>query len=224
MQLRPLRVPPRSNAGSILSSPPLIYPVLPRWKPRAEPLPSPGDRPELRLHHGLEQSGTDQDRSLGPLHSPVLPACSFLWGSSFLPPAPQASFRPTLLVDRAPGFSHSLARDMPPPYGGTQGQSRTLDSLPLPPLLSEAGDSSSVPSWNRPIRAALPPLIGHLQGAGLRHLRTRLVGRPRTWEAGGDFLWFLRRILDAAGVVGQHYILPPALLPLKESLGKGRLL
>jgi hypothetical protein len=70
--LRPLRVLAGSSAGSILSSPPRIYPALPSWTPRAEPLPSPGDRPELRLHHGPQDRGADPDRPLGTLHSRLL--------------------------------------------------------------------------------------------------------------------------------------------------------
>lgn len=67
-QLRPLRVLPGSRTGSILFSPPCIYPVFLRWEPRAEPLPSPGYRPELLPHHGLE-SGADQHRFLNTPHT-----------------------------------------------------------------------------------------------------------------------------------------------------------
>lgn len=109
-QLRPLRVLPGSSAGSILSSLPRIYPVLPRWNPRAEPLPSPGYRPELRLHHGLEDSGADQDRLLNTLHTvrfcpaAACPLAPFLGGRASSLPCLQASLGPILQADKRRGL------------------------------------------------------------------------------------------------------------------------
>lgn len=138
---------------------------------QAEPLPSPGDRPELCLYHGFQESSTDQEpASRDPARSgsvSQLPAHSlFSLGNraSYLPHW-QASLHPIPLVGKAPG-SHSLARDIP--YGGTQGQTRTFSSFPLPPLRSKAGDSSSAPNWTRPIRLTLLSLIGQLRGRGCR--------------------------------------------------------
>lgn len=105
-QLRPLRVLSGSSAGSILSSLPHIYPILPRWNPRAEPLPSPGYRPELRLHHGLEDSGADQDRLLNTLHTvrfcpaAACPLAPFLGRRASSLPRLQASLGPILLADK----------------------------------------------------------------------------------------------------------------------------
>lgn len=98
-QLRPLRVLPGSSADSILSSPPRIYPVLPRWKPRAEPLSSPGDHPELPLHHGLGERRKTRPASKDPAHSSLLPirgrpARSFLGRSTFLPTPPASVSSP----------------------------------------------------------------------------------------------------------------------------------
>lgn len=115
-QLRPLRVLAGSSAGSILSSLPRIYPVLPRWNPRAEPLPSPGYRPELPLHHGLEDSGADQDRLLNTLHTVWLcpaaacPLALFLgsWASSL--PRLQGSLGPILPADKRRGLKPAGAR------------------------------------------------------------------------------------------------------------------
>lgn len=67
-QLQLFRVLPGSSADSILSSPPRIYPVPPRWEPPEEPLSSPGHHPELCLHHGLERR-SDQDLPLRTLRT-----------------------------------------------------------------------------------------------------------------------------------------------------------
>lgn len=101
--LRPLRMLPGSSADSILSSPPRIYPGLPRQKPRAEPLSSPGTHPELRLHHGLER-GAEQDLPLNPPHTHTHtqlvsayqgPAArAFIGRSSFLPTPLASVFSP----------------------------------------------------------------------------------------------------------------------------------
>lgn len=105
---RPLWVLPGSRPGCILPSPRRIYPVPPRRGPRAEPLPSPGDRPELRLHHGLEGCA-EQDRlrrflhtacfclaAAGPLAFSSGGQASYLLGS-------RGSLRPFLLINRRGG-------------------------------------------------------------------------------------------------------------------------
>lgn len=75
------------------------------WNTRAEPLPSPGYRPEHRLHHGLEVSGADQDRPLKTLHTvrfcpaAACPLALFLGGRAFSLPRLQASLRPISLAD-----------------------------------------------------------------------------------------------------------------------------
>lgn len=108
--LRPLRMLPGSSADSILSSPPRIYPGLPRQKPRAEPLSSPGTHPELRLHHGLER-GAEQDLPLNPPHTHTHTHSSFLpirgrplallsGGRASSLPRSQASSRPALLITK----------------------------------------------------------------------------------------------------------------------------
>lgn len=114
---RPLWVLPGSRPGRMLSSPLRIHPVLPRRGPRAEPLPSPGDRPELRLHHGLEGCA-EQDRLLRFLHTACFGRAaagplalssgghaSYLLGS-------QGSGRPFLPINRR-GESNSPAPRLP---------------------------------------------------------------------------------------------------------------
>lgn len=104
-QLRPLKVLPGSCAGSILSSPPRIHPVLRRWNTRAEPLPSPGYRPQHRLHHGLKKRGADRDRPLKTLHTlrfcpaAACPLALFLGSRASSLPHLQASLRPISLTD-----------------------------------------------------------------------------------------------------------------------------
>lgn len=87
-KIRPLRGLPRSREGSILSSPPCIYPVLPRWSSRQSRCP----------HLGIAQSSACSMawRGVEPSKDPVvssvlasgcLPARSFLERWSALPPA-----------------------------------------------------------------------------------------------------------------------------------------
>lgn len=140
--LRPLRMLPGSSADSILSSPPRIYPVLPRQKPRAEPLSSPGNHPELRLHHGLER-GAEQDLPLRSPHThnsflPIRgrPARAFLGWSSFLPTPLASVFSPNSAdklevrtrSPQTPRCAHLLPRTIP--HSGTQGQTRASASAP----------------------------------------------------------------------------------------------
>lgn len=116
-QRRPLWVLPGSWPGCILPSPLRIYPVPPRREARAEPLPSPGDRPELRLHHGLEGCA-EPDRLLRVLHTACF--CLVAAGPVAFPSGGQASYllgsqgslRPFLPINRR-GESNSPAPRLP---------------------------------------------------------------------------------------------------------------
>ena len=72
----------------------------------AEPLPSPRNRPELRLQHGLEGSGAEPDRPVETLHSvrfcpaAASPLALFLGGVVPSLQRSQASAPPIPLIDK----------------------------------------------------------------------------------------------------------------------------
>lgn len=151
-QRRPPGVLPGSWPRCILSSPLRIYPVLPRREPRAEPRPSPGDRPELRLHHGPERCAA-QHRLLRCLHTACFclaaagPLVFSSGGQASDLRGPPGSLRSFLLRDRRGDA------DPPDPDGLTcfflRGRPPKAEPRVKPwlqPQGPEIGDWSKVPS------------------------------------------------------------------------------
>ena len=114
----------------------------------AEPLPSPGDRPEFCRHHGLEGSGAERDQPVKTLHSVrFCPAAAgllalFLGGGVPFLRRLQAS----LTIPRTDNRRESQPSSLRISSLVLSGQSpkaepKAQPGLPFPPSLSEVGDS-----------------------------------------------------------------------------------
>ena len=114
----------------------------------AEPLPSPGDCPELRRHHGLKGSGAERDQPVKTLHSVLFcPAAAgllalFLGGGVPSLRRLQASVMIPRIDNRRERQPTSLRISSLVLSGHSpKAEPKAKPGLPFPPSLSEVGDS-----------------------------------------------------------------------------------
>ena len=162
----------------------------------AEPLPSPGDCPELRRHHGLEGSGAERDQPVKTLHSvrfcPAaagLRALSLGGGVPFLPRLQASPTTPRTKNRRERQPSSLRISSLVLSGHSPKAEPKAKPGLPFPPSLSEVGDSRSAQDRPAPSGSLLALWLVAFRGGASGRVATGVEEAEMCGSSGVDPSW-----------------------------------